>query len=437
MRSLFWFKRDLRLEDNVGLDECLEVSDLILPVFIIDRPLLEELDGPAEKTGFLLACLERLDKKLRGKRSRLFCFYGKPEEIFPRLLDEGKVEAVFTNTSHSWTGQEKQSEVEKICRKKSVKFFSFNDSLLVQPEKVPPRKVFGAFFKIWLQNLTREKLILKKEPAALRTPELAWPGLRDVSGLLTHSKNRHWSPDYAEKRIRNYAFSSYDGLRNRLDVDGTSRLSVAIRFGLVSIRQVLLQARKVLPADAQFIRELGWREFWYHIRYHFPRTRDLEFQEKRRGLKWLNREEDIRAVEEARTGYPVIDAAIRQLKEEGWMHNRARLIVASFVTKDLLIDWRVGEKLFKKYLLDYDEVVNTGNWQWSASVGADPRPLRIFNPQLQARKFDPDCRYIKKYVPELRKFSPEQIHALEVSGYPAPVIDHRAASIRARQFYLK
>ncbi len=212
---------------------------------------------------------------------------------------------------------------------------------------------------------------------------------------------------------------------------------MAIRFGLVSIREVLAAARKTLPVDSQYVKELAWREFWYHIRHHFPWTENLEFQEKRQGLKWLNRDEDIRRVEEARTGYPVIDAALNQLKQEGWMHNRARLIVASFLTKDLLIDWRFGERLFRKYLLDYDEVVNTGNWQWSASVGADPRPLRVFNPQLQARRYDPECRYIKKYIPELKKFSPDRIHSLEIPGYYPLVVDHRSAVIRLKQVYIR
>ncbi len=434
-RIIFWFKRDLRIEDNRGLQAAAAASSEIIPVFVFDRRLLLHLDGPESRTGFLVASLAELDRKLREKGSRLYCFYGHPEKIFERLIAELHPEAVYTNRSYSWSGERTQKKVEKLCRQKGVDFRDFNDSLLVPPEKIEARKVYTPFFRLWLSALSSEEVSIATMPERLKTPLLKLPFLSDSIKELPHEINRYWKPDYALERLKEYDFKIYDRDRHRLDLDGTSRLSVALRFGLVSVRQVFRQAINKLPPDSQFVKELAWREFWYHIRHHFPWTENLEFQEKLRGLRWLNRDEDIRAVEEARTGYPVVDAAIRQLKQEGWMHNRARLIVASFLTKDLLIDWRTGEKLFRKYLLDYDEVVNTGNWQWSASVGADPRPLRIFNPQLQAEKYDPQCRYIKKYLPELKKFSCRQIHALELPGYHQPIVDHRSALIRLRQVY--
>lgn len=436
MRILYWFKRDLRLKDNRGFAEACKKSEEVIPVFVFDQKLLQELDGPASRTGFLLDALRQLNHQLAKKGSRLYCFYGEPEKIFARLLSELKPEALFTNQSYSWSGEERQKKIERLCRQHGLKFSSFNDTLLVSSDKVEARQVFNAFFRLWQKALAAEDLSVRPEPEKIYTPLLKLPELEETSVVLTQKTNHYWPADYAEKRLRKYDFRRYEAERNRLDLDGSSRLSVAIRFGLVSIRQVLNLAMKQLEPDSQFIKELAWREFWYHLKYHFPWTRDLEFQEKRRGLKWLNREENIRALEEARTGYPIIDAAIRQLQEEGWMHNRARLVVASFVTKDLLVDWRIGEKFFKKYLLDYDEVVNTGNWQWSASVGADPRPFRMFNPVIQAQKFDPHCRYIKKYLPELKKLSCRQIHSLELPGYYPPVVDHRAAAIRARQVYL-
>ncbi len=436
-RIIFWFKRDLRLEDNRGLRQAAAEAGEIIPIFILDKELLAKLEGPGSRTGFLISALERLDGKLREKGSRLFCFYDAPENVFDRLISELRPEAIYTNRSYSWTGEKTQQKVEKLCRRRGVGFKDFNDSLLVPPEKIAARKVYSPFFRLWLSALNSEDFSVGPVPEKLTTPSLKLPSLSDSVRQLRPEVNLRWSPDYALRRLKEYDFKRYDRDRNRLDVDGTSRLSVALRFGLVSVRQVIQQVLKKLPADSQFVKELAWREFWYHIRYHFPWTEKLEFQEKRRGLKWLNREEDIRAVEEARTGYPVIDAAIRQLRQEGWMHNRARLIVASFLTKDLLIDWRIGEGLFRKYLLDYDEVVNVGNWQWSASVGADPRPLRIFNPQLQAEKYDPQCRYIKKYLPELKKFACRQIQALELPGYHQPLVDHRSATIRLRQVYFR
>lgn len=434
MRIIYWFKRDLRLEDNVGFSEACQKARELIPVFIFDQKLLAELGGPASRVGFLVDCLQHLDSQLREKGSRLYCFYGQPEKIFPELLAELKPEAIFTNRSYSWTGEETQKKIESLCLKNGLKFKSFNDTLLVHPEKIEARKVFRAFFQLWRKALESENISGKRKLSKINTPLLSLPSLEETLKLVTYEANHRWNSAYA-KRLRQFDFSQYDPRRNRLDLDGTSRLSVALRFGVISVRQVLGRAQEQLRGEDQFIQELAWREFWYHLKYHFPWTRDLEFQEKRRGLKWLNREEDIQAVKEASTGYPIIDAAIRQLKEEGWMHNRARLIVASFLTKDLLIDWRVGERLFKEYLLDYDEVVNIGNWQWSASVGADPRPFRMFNPVLQAQKFDPPCRYIKKYLPELKKASCRKIHSLELPQYYRPIVDHRAASVRVRQVY--
>ncbi|WP_306755535.1 FAD-binding domain-containing protein, partial [Acinetobacter baumannii] len=193
------------------------------------------------------------------------------------------------------------------------------------------------------------------------------------------------------ERLRSFPFERYEELRNYPAVDGSSRLSPCIRFGVLSLRSIFKTAQ---GRSEQFIKVLAWREFWYHIAYNFPQTKDLEFQEKRRNIRWENSQEYIQAFFEARTGYPIVDAGIRQLKEEKWLHNRMRMIVGSFLTKVLLIDWRIGEEFFKEHLLDYDEVVNIGNWQWTASVGADPKPFRLFNPILQAQRYDPQCEYI-------------------------------------------
>lgn len=187
------------------------------------------------------------------------------------------------------------------------------------------------------------------------------------------------------RRLSNFRFSLDEANRNFLDRDGASKLSPCIRFGILSLREILKKAIEEIDLENQFIKELAWREFWYHIKVYFPEIKNLEFQEKRRGLKWENREEYIEAFFEGKNGYPIVDAGIRQLEEEGWIHNRMRMILASFLTKDLIVDWRIGEEFFKKNLIDYDEVVNIGNWQWCASVGADPRPFRMLNPILQAK----------------------------------------------------
>jgi deoxyribodipyrimidine photo-lyase len=225
-------------------------------------------------------------------------------------------------------------------------------------------------------------------------------------------KHPYFTMEFGRKRLADFPFEIYDDTRNFPAIDGSTRLSPYIRFGVFSIREVY---HAVKQRSSTIVSELAWREFWYHIAHHFPTIYELEFQEKRRGIAWENDPYLISKIEQAETGYPLVDAALRQLYETNWMHNRLRMVVASFITKNCLIDWRWGEKLFKRYLIDYDEAVNYGNWQWSASVGPDPKPLRIFNPLLQSEKFDYEAKFIKKYIPELRDISAERIHSLELS----------------------
>jgi len=226
--------------------------------------------------------------------------------------------------------------------------------------------------------------------------------------------------------LRLFRFNAYEKTRNLLYMDGTSKLSPYLRFGVLSLREILNWVIEETGLNSQYVKELAWREFWYHIKLNFPLMRDLEFQEKRRGIQWKGDDKFLEAIRSAETGYPIIDAAIRQLISEGWMHNRARMILASFFTKDLLLDWRLGEGFFKEHLLDYDEVVNIGNWQWNASVGPDPKPLRIFNPILQAQRFDPEATFIKGYIPELGHIPAHMLHnPLKYElPYPRPIVDH-------------
>ncbi len=240
-------------------------------------------------------------------------------------------------------------------------------------------------------------------------------------------------------RVKEFEFCNYKDTRNFPYIDGSSKMSPYIRFGIISIRQLYNYVVSLGCPDNTYISELAWREFWYHIIHHFPECREIEFQKKRRGLKWENNEEHLEAWKEGRTGYPIVDAGMRQLKEEGWMHGRVRMIVASFLTKDLLIDWRYGDRHFYDYLVDYDENVDIGNWQWSASVGADPKPLRIFNPILQSQRFDPECVYIKKYIPELKCEEIAKIHdpIKHKLNYYEPIVDHYEATQYTKDVYNK
>lgn len=256
---------------------------------------------------------------------------------------------------------------------------------------------------------------------------------KEISEIIMVSHHPYWNIPFGLIRM-DRDFSSYDDTRNIPSVDGSTRLSPYIRFGVFSIREIY---RKVQD-NLVLLSEIIWREFWYHIAYYFPFTYDLEFQERKRSIVW---KDDIssyewKQFEAGKTGYPLVDAAIRQLIETNWMHNRLRMVVASFLTKNLGIDWRIGEKWFKKYLIDYDEAVNIGNWQWSASVGADPKPVRIFNPLLQSEKFDLEAKFIKKYLPELEDIDPKKIHSLDLSGvYYPPIVDQKESAREARERY--
>ena len=341
-------------------------------------------------------------------------------------------------------------------------FYSFQDFLLVEPQECEQRKVFTPYSMLWKKFLLAhpERLIIQEFQGNI-TKWFVPEDRKEVSEFITVPYHPYWSIPFGLTRM-DRDFSSYDDTRNIPSIDGSTRLSPYIRFGVFSIREIYQkfspviarneaiqnvsgtwiasQARNddtIKPSET-LINELIWREFWYHIAYYFPFTYDLEFQERKRCIVW-NRNlssDEWKQFAAGKTGYPLVDAAIRQLTLTNWMHNRLRMVVASFLTKNLGIDWRIGEKWFRKYLIDYDEAVNIGNWQWSASVGADPKPVRIFNPLLQSEKFDPEAKFIKKYIPELENIDPKKIHSLDLSGiYYPPIVDQKESAREARERY--
>ncbi|HSW63067.1 MAG TPA: deoxyribodipyrimidine photo-lyase [Dissulfurispiraceae bacterium] len=352
------------------------------------------------------------------------------------MLRQHRIEALYLNRSHSFATRKLDADIARYCLEHSVAVHEFQDALLVSPEAIAPKKIFTPFYKHWSAAEKQKPL-----PSIRRLRGLSVQGESTHSVISRyHSGETTWSAEGWKQRLKLFDVCTYRDTRNMPAVDGTSKLSPYLRFGQISIRQ--LYARMLKKADSScmaetFISELAWCEFWYHIMHHFPDARTLEFQEKRRGLSWRSDRALFDAWREGRTGYPIVDAGMRQLTQEGWMHGRARMIVASFLTKDLLIDWRQGENHFADSLYDYDENVNIGNWQWSASVGADPRPLRIFSPVLQSQRFDPYALYIKRYIPELKNEVPARIHnPLKYRlAYYEPVVDHREMSRRARLFY--
>jgi deoxyribodipyrimidine photo-lyase len=433
MRSIILFKRDLRFEDNRTLLEAYKNSKELIPIFIFNKPILKELNSYNQKLGFIIEALQKISQNIK-----LYIFYGEDEEILEFLFAKFKPDVLYTSESFTWNGEKRNKSIENICIKNKVIFRSIFDNFLVDFRKIPYTKVFTHFYKKWINFIDNKESNININNLNEKILNL---NIDHISNFILKYKNLYfensfWKYNFAFERLKNFDFDQYSQLRNRLDLNGSSRLSPYIRFGILSIRKIY---NFIKNKSLEYVRQLAWREFWYHIKYNFQEFNNLEFQEKRRNILWDNNEKLLNYFFNGKTGYPIIDAGIRQLKFENWMHNRARLIVANFLVKDLLIDWRIGEKFFKDYLLDYDEVVNVGNWQWCASVGPDPKPFRIFNPIIQSQKFDPNCEYIKSYIPELKREECYKIYnPLKYKlNYYSPIVNHFEQIEKARDLYLK
>lgn len=433
-RTIYWFKRDLRLDDNKAFTECFKRSKEIIPVFIFIPTLLEKFKSYDSRLGFIIECIKNLSGEIEKKNGKLFCFYDEPQNVFNYLISKYNVEAIFTNKSFSWSGEEIEKKVESICKKRGVELNSIIDGFLGAINEIPYCKVFSSFYSKWKNMVNSVIIDSPKKINFLIIPE---PDINQTIKKLKFLNNIYWSVDYGLKRLKSFSFKDYDKTRDMIDIDGTSKLSPYIRFGVISLRKIYKRVIEETGKNSQFIKELAWREFWYNIKLNFSEFKDLEFQPKKRNLKWENNEKFLKAFMEAKTGYPIVDAGIIQLKEEKWIHNRLRMILANFLTKDLLIDWRIGENFFAQYLIDYDEVVNTGNWQWCASVGPDPKPFRIFNPIIQAKKFDPYAKFIKKYIPDFKKIPNYMLfNPLEFDlPYYKPIVNHFERIKIAKRFY--
>lgn len=433
-RTIFWFRRDLRVKDNTGLYHAVRDSNEVIPVFIFDSNIIENLPDSNLRLGFIAGAVRQLEMELNKLGSYLLVLKGRPSELIPSLAYNNGAGAVYVNKAYSFYGRARDSELKNILQSENVEFREFEDTLLVEPGRVPQRKVFTPFYKLWAKTEMRSGLL---EISRINSPKIADQRLDEAIRGLSFSASSKWPINFPRLRLNKFDFSNYVNTRNYPYTDGTSRLSPYIRFGIVSIREIYRRVKLEAPQTETYISELAWREFWYHVMHYFPETKDLEFQEKRRNIQWINNATWYEAWKEGRTGYPIVDAGMRQLQKEGWIHNRVRMIVASFLTKDLLIDWRMGDRHFFDFLIDYDEAVDIGNWQWAASVGADPKPLRIFNPILQSQRYDPDCVYIKRYIPELRDVDPKRIHdPLEFDlPYHNPIVDHYEMSSMAKERY--
>ena len=436
----------MRVQDNTWLYEAVENSREVLPIFILDEHLIDKFGGLKDnKFAFIREALESMSQEIKNLwGDKVIVMKWKPEEIIPELVGKYNIECIYTNTTYGTYGKKRDEDIQKIVLNKWCKFESHKDFYLVEPWQVEQRKVFTPFYKLWLKYLEANIEETHILPDITQFTQLKTSEQTEAKDFIEQEKHPHFTMQFGKERFEKHILSHYDDVRNNLDKDGTSRLSPYLRFWVFSVRQILKQAIEVAPQEewkhiphSSYISEIAWREFWAHIYHYFPATRDEEFQEKRRHIAWSQDTEMFEKWCQWETGYPIIDAAMKQLNETNWMHGRARMIVASFLTKDMHIDWRLWEKYFKEKLLDYDEAVNLWNWQWSASVGADPKPLRIFNPILQSEKFDPEARYIKKYLPELEHESLKAIHNPldNYLIYHTPIVDHKIETGRAREMY--
>jgi deoxyribodipyrimidine photo-lyase len=434
MTAIWWIRRDLRLTDNAALQAALE-ADSVIPVFILD-PAFDS--ASARRKEFLYEALHALDKDLRERNSYLVIRKGRPLEVLRQLLQETGATQIFAEEDFTPYARKRDTEIEHHLPLTLVHGQTVHHPNSVLKADGKPYTVYTPYSKAWKAKLPT-KLDIYPAPEKINTP----------SNIKSeHLPNYKVSPLFVagEKealvRLEEFSFKriySYGEDRNRMDLDGTSSLSPYLRFGMLGLRQAVSAARQAMveasgeasKKNAEiWLNELIWREFYIQILYHFPYVAKTVFNSSLANIPWRNNEAEFQAWKDGRTGVPIVDAAMRQLKEIGWMHNRARMIVASYLVKDLLIDWRWGEAWFMENLLDGDPAANNGGWQWTAGTGTDAAPyFRIFNPVLQSAKFDPQGDYIRKWVHELREVDAKDIHApwekgIKIKGYPErPIIE--------------
>lgn len=420
--SVFWFRRDLRLEDNAGFYYALKSGNPVLSIFIFDKEILDKLvDEDDARVTFIYKAIEEIKKKLEKHNSDLLVLYDTAENAWQKLINEYNIAAVYTNHDYEPAyAKDRDGEISSLLAKHAIDFKTYKDQVIFEKAEVTkddgkPYTVYTPYKNKWYQKL--KPFYLKAYPTEkylnnlLKFKAQTLPTLNEMGFVKS-------AIDYPEKEYDN-VIEDYAKNRDFPSITGTSHVGVHLRFGTVSIRRC---ARDAYEAhDKTWLNELVWREFYMMILYHFPETRTHAFRPEYDRIKWINNEKQFEAWCEGNTGFPLVDAGMRELNATGYMHNRVRMVVASFLSKDLLIDWRWGEGYFARKLLDYEMASNVGGWQWAAGSGTDAAPyFRIFNPDSQLKKFDPKMEYVKKWVPEYADFS----------KYPKPIVDHALARDR-------
>jgi deoxyribodipyrimidine photo-lyase len=426
--NIFWFRRDLRLFDNAGLYQALKETLPVVPIFIFDKNILNALEDKADRrVNFIYKAITELQDQLIKAGSTLEVYYDFHAEVFESLMLKYNIKKIFTNDDYEPYAIERDHEIKSRAHKKNITFTAYKDHVIFEKDEVlkdnhSPYTVFTPYSKAWknkvddfyVRSYPSEKLtarLFKQPPSTI--PLLEFMGFKETHKEFPNST-------FPEELI-----SKYYHQRDFPSINGTSKLGVHLRFGTISIREL---ARKAATLNNTYFNELIWRDFYQAILWHFPQVgKHKAFKPAYDNIQWRNNEEEFIRWCNGQTGYPIVDAGMRELNKTGFMHNRVRMIVASFLCKHLLIDWRWGEAYFAQKLLDFDLASNNGGWQWASGSGCDSAPyFRIFNPYLQTKKFDKDLNYIKKWVPEFQEFT-----------YPPPIVEHEFARKRCLEVYGK
>ena len=423
--NIFWFRRDLRLHDNAGLYHALKDGNPVLPIFIFDRNILDELEDKNDRrVEFIHLALQGIQEQLVKMGSSLDVLYGTPPEVYNDLLNEFNIEKVFANHDYEPYAKQRDAAIEKLLKEHGTGFHTFKDQVILEKDEVlkddgKPYTVFTPYSRKWKAVLT--DFHLKPYPNKKYFGNFyKWPK-HEIISLAEMGFIAAGQP-FPGKEWLGQIIRNYKEQRDIPSIQGTSKLSVHLRFGTISIRVLAAEAGAL---NETFLNELIWRDFYHMILWHFPKVVGHAFKAEYDLIKWRNNEKEFAAWCNGQTGYPIVDAGMRELNTTGFMHNRVRMIVASFLTKHLLIDWRWGEAYFAKKLLDFDLAANNGGWQWAAGSGCDAAPyFRVFNPYLQTQKFDPELKYIRKWIPELDELT-----------YPQPIVNHEAARKRCLEVY--
>ena len=424
MTALFWHRRDLRIDDNKGLFEALKQNEIVNPIFIFDKSILDKLPNNDQRILFIYQEIKSLKKSYQDLGSDLWVYYGEPSEIIPKIAQELNCSSVYFNNDYEPYALQRDQEIQLSLNNIKIEFIGNKDHVIFEKNEVlkddgKPYTIFTPYSRKWKANLKEEDLreysiekysgnfVQKQQEKALIT----------VEEMGFESKVLH---DFPDRIAKNEILKNYHLSRNFPAVKGTSKLSLHLRFGTISIRKLALIARE---QNETYLNELIWRDFYQMIIFHFPKSAENSFKAQYDKIIWEKNEVHFFSWCTGKTGYPIVDAGMRELNATGFMHNRVRMVVASFLTKHLLLDWRLGAAYFAEKLLDFELASNTGGWQWAAGCGCDAAPyFRVFNPQAQQEKFDKSFEYIKKWVPEYG-----------TSSYPEPIIEHKFARERILQ----